>query len=225
MKLDRGTFVRRVRSGETLAGMDLRQDWTTEADPFIMDIGGFDLRDADLSRRHVQEAAGGRRWAVQFTDTTRRARRHVRVCGADLSRARLDRILGSRGDFRGAVLVGASLRSADLREANFDLADVRGADFSGANLEGATFYGANWDDSTRWPDGFQTHEGHGERPRIALPAISRSGYRARKRELARSRSDPSSGIPLEWQPSTPRSFEEVEACREPWRAAREAQGR
>ena len=126
----------------------------TEADPFIMDLSGFDLREADLSRPQLPEAAGGSRWAVQFTDTTRRARRHVRVQGADLSGARLDCVLGSRGDFRGAMLVGASLRSADLREANFELADVRGADFSGSNLEHARFYGAVSDESTVWPDGF-----------------------------------------------------------------------
>ena len=148
MTIDPKTFVKRIRARESLAGLDL-----TEADPFIMDLSGFDLRDADLSRAQLSEAAGGSRWAVRLTDTTRRARRHVRVRGADLSGARLDRILGSRGDFRGASLVGASLRSADLREANFELADVRGADFSGSNLEGARFHGVKSDESTVWPDG------------------------------------------------------------------------
>jgi uncharacterized protein YjbI with pentapeptide repeats len=135
--IDPETFVQRVRAGESLAGLDL-----TEADPFMY-LSGLDLRDADLSRPQLPEAAGGREWAVRFTDTTRRAMRHVRVRGADLSGARLDRVLGSRGDFRRALLVGASPRSADLREANFELADARGADFSGSNLEGARFHGPN----------------------------------------------------------------------------------
>ncbi|MDH3249981.1 MAG: pentapeptide repeat-containing protein [Acidimicrobiia bacterium] len=150
MVIDPETFVKRVRAGESLAGLDL-----TEADPFILDLGGLDLRDADLSRAELPEATGSREWAVRLTDTTRRARRRVRVRGADLRGARLDRILGSRGDFRGAVLVGASLRSADLREANFELADVKGADFSGSNLEDARFHGAQSDESTVWPDGFR----------------------------------------------------------------------
>lgn len=150
MTLDSDTFVRRVRARESLAGLDL-----SGVDPFIMDLSGLDLRYTDLSRAQLPEAAGGRMWAVGFTDTTRRARRHVRVRGADLTGARLDRILGSRGDFRGTLLVGASLRSADLREANFELADVRGADFSGANLDGARFSGARTDDSTTWPDDFE----------------------------------------------------------------------
>ena len=77
----------------------------------------------------------------------------MRVRNADLSGARLDRILGLRGDFRGASLVGASLRSADLREANFELAEVTGADFSGSKLEGARFHGVESDESTVWPDG------------------------------------------------------------------------
>lgn len=77
----------------------------------------------------------------------------MRVRGADLSGARLDRILGSRGDFRGGLLGGASLRSADLREANFELADLRGSDFSGSNLQGARFHGVKSDESTVWPDG------------------------------------------------------------------------
>lgn len=119
--------------------------------------------DAFVRRVHARErlegrnlnASGGRMWAVGFTDTMRRARRHVRLRVADLCGARLDRILGSQGDFRGAGLVGASLQSADLREANFELADVRGADFSGSNLEGARFYGAKSDESTVWLDGFR----------------------------------------------------------------------
>ncbi len=147
MTVDPDTLVRRFRAGESLAGLDL-----TEADPFILDLSGLDRRDADLSGSHLPHDAGGGRWAG-LSDPMRRARRHVRVRNADLSGARLDRILGLRGDFRGALLVGASLRSADLREANFELADVRGADFSGSNLDGARFHRVDSDESTVWPDG------------------------------------------------------------------------
>jgi uncharacterized protein YjbI with pentapeptide repeats len=118
-----------------------------------MDLSGFDLRDAGLSRAQLPEAAGGSRWTVQFTGTTRRARRRVRVRGADLSGARLDRILVHGETSEVLSLVGASLRSADLREADFELADVRGADFSGSNLEGARFHGVKSDESTVWPNG------------------------------------------------------------------------
>lgn len=122
MTIDSDTFVKRVRAGQSLAGLDL-----TQVDPFIMDLSDLDLRGADLSRAHLRHASGGRMWAVGFTDTTRRARRHVRVRGA----------------------------SADLRDANFELADVRGVDFPGSNLEGARFSGAKSDESTVWPDGFE----------------------------------------------------------------------
>ena len=148
--MDPDTFVRRVRVGESLAGLDL-----TEADPFIMDLGGLDLRGADLSNAHLPEATGGMYWPYGFAEPHRRARRRVRVRGADLSGAKLDRILGKNADCAEARLVGATLISADLREANFELADVRGADFSGANLEGARFHGATLDESTVWPDGFR----------------------------------------------------------------------
>jgi len=143
--IDPKTFVKRVRARESLAGLDL-----TEADPFIMDLSGLDLRDAGLSGAHLPEAAGGR---CSSPTPPRRTRRHVRVRGADLSGARLDRILVHGETSEVLSLVGASLRSADLREADFELADVRGADFSGSNLEGARFHGVKSDESTVWPNG------------------------------------------------------------------------
>ena len=149
MKLDLDSFVRRVRSGGSLAGMDLR-----EVDPFTMDLGGLDLRNADLSRSRKPYESGGKFWPYGFTDPVRKAWRHVRLRGADLSGARLDRILGADGDFRGANLVGASLVDADLRNADFTMADLSGADLTGANLDHARLLKTVFDDQTRWPEGF-----------------------------------------------------------------------
>ena len=149
MKLDRDTFVRRVRSGASLAGMDLR-----DVDPFTMNLGGLDLRNADLSRDQQPYETGGAFWPSGFRDSVRKAWRHVRLRGADLSGARLDRILGEDGDFREAKLIGASLVEADLRNADFTMADLRGADLFGCDLTGARLLKTTWDDDTRWPEGF-----------------------------------------------------------------------
>ena len=143
-------FVERVRRQESLAGADLRQ-----ADPFTVDLSGFDLRETDVSRTRRPYVTGGPFWPGGFRDPVRKAWRHVRVRGADLSGARLDRILGKDGDFGEAKLVGSSLVEAGLRDADFTMADVRGADFTGSDLAGATFYGATSDETTVWPDGFR----------------------------------------------------------------------
>ena len=148
--LDLDSFVRRVRAGDSLAGMDLR-----EVDPFTMNLGGLDLHDADLSRSRKPYESGGRFWPFGFTDPVRKAWRHVRLRGADLSGARLDRILGADGDFRGAKLVGASLVDADLRNADFTMADLSGADLTGANLDHARMFNTVLDEATGWPEGFE----------------------------------------------------------------------
>ncbi len=149
MAIDLDTFVNRVRAGESLAGQDLRR-----VDPFAMDLGKLDLHDADLSRSERPLETGGEFWPSGFSEPFRKARRHVRVGGSDLSGARLDRILGEGGDFRAAKLAGASLVEADLRNADFTMADLSGADLTGAALDGAKLYAAVFDDATRWPDGF-----------------------------------------------------------------------
>ena len=146
--MELSAFIEKVRRRESLAGHDL-----TGVDPFAMDLGGIDLKGADLSREHVPVAAGGTYWPSS-SDSARRMRRRVRLRGADLGGANLDRILGEFGDLRGAHLRDASLVEADLRHADLTLADLSGADLTGANLQGAMMAGAKWDDMTRWPEEF-----------------------------------------------------------------------
>ena len=143
-------FIERVRRRDSLAGADLR-----DADPFIVDLTVMDLREADLSRVTLPYETGEKRWSSGLTDPVRMARRHVRLRGADLTGARLDRILGGDGDFREARLVRASLVEADLQYADFTLADLTGADFTGADLERARLLATVYDGTTRWPDGFE----------------------------------------------------------------------
>lgn len=142
-------FIASVKSNESLAGADLRA-----VDPFSMDLGGLDLRGADLSRHERPLATGGRFWPFGFAEPYRKARRRVRVRGANLAGARLVRILGSAGDFRDANLANTSFVEADLRDADFTGADLTGADLTGADLAGAKLYAVTHDGTTRWPEGF-----------------------------------------------------------------------
>ena len=67
-----------------------------------------------------------------------------------MTKEELDKVLESHkkwldGDSAGkrAVLLGANLRGADLRDANLIYADLRGADLRDANLHGADLRGAD----------------------------------------------------------------------------------
>ena len=93
--ISREAFIDRVRSEASLAELDLR-----EADPFLLDLSGRDLRNADLSRRRLPYATGGNVWAG-VSDPARKSIRRVRLRGSDLSGARLDRILGARRRLHG----------------------------------------------------------------------------------------------------------------------------
>lgn len=59
--------------------------------------------------------------------------------GADLIGARLRGADLQKANLRGAYLIGADLRDADLRQADLIGADLRDADLRGANLTGALF--------------------------------------------------------------------------------------
>lgn len=136
MTLDLDTFVRRVRSGESLVGMDLR-----DGDPFIMSLGDLDLRTADLSRDQQP-------WSVQAERLSRlgaegRAPCTRAGCGVE---ARPD----PGGERR--LPGGEAGRGIDDRgrsaEAEFTMADL-----SGAHLTGSDLTGVRPDRDTRWPDG------------------------------------------------------------------------
>lgn len=145
--MNRGELLEKLRAGESLREVDL-----TEADPLYADFEGVDLTGADLSRTEVPPGVTGKTWPFGFAESYRAPRWRARFSGATLDRARLDRIIGWKGDFRGASLCGATLTEADLTDADFTRADLRGADLSGARIEGADFTDATWDDTTTWPE-------------------------------------------------------------------------
>jgi len=147
--MNRGELLERLKAGESLREVDL-----TEADPLYADFEGVDLTGADLSRTEVPAGVTGKAWPRGFADSYRAPRWRARFSDATLDRAKLDRIVGWKGDFRGARLRNASLTEADLTDADFTGADLTGADLSGSVLDGARFDAARWDDTTRWPDGF-----------------------------------------------------------------------
>jgi len=77
--------------------------------------------------------------------------------GADLIGARLRGADLAKANLRGAYLIGADLRQADLRQADLIGADLRDADLRGADLTGALFLtqaqvnAARGDHATRLP--------------------------------------------------------------------------
>ena len=144
--MNRGELLEKLEAGESLRGMDL-----TGADPLYADFVGVDLTGADLSRAEIPAGVSGKAWPRGFADSYRAPRWRARFADATLDRAKLDRIVGWKGDFRRASLRQASLVEADLTDADFTGADLTGADLSGAQIEGADFSGATWDDTTTWP--------------------------------------------------------------------------
>ena len=145
--MNRSELLEKLKAGESLREVDL-----TEADPLYADFESVDLTGADLSRSEVPAGVTGKAWPYGFADSYRAPRWRARFSGATLDRARLDRIVGWKGDFRGARLRDASLVEADLTDADFSRADLRGANLSGARIEGADFTDAVWDDTTTWPE-------------------------------------------------------------------------
>jgi uncharacterized protein YjbI with pentapeptide repeats len=80
--------------------------------------------------------------------------------GADLIGAKLKGADLRGADLRGAYLIGADLRGADLRRADLIGADLRDTDLRGADLTGAIFLtqtqvnAARGDSATKLPEGF-----------------------------------------------------------------------
>lgn len=145
--MNRGELLEKLKAGESLREVDL-----SGADPLHADFEGADLTGANLSRAEVPAGVTGKAWPYGFADSYRAPRWRARFSGATLDRARLDRIVGWKGDFRGARLREASLVEADLTDADFSRADLRGANLSGARIEGTDFTDAVWDDTTTWPE-------------------------------------------------------------------------
>ncbi|MER7500899.1 pentapeptide repeat-containing protein [Nonomuraea pusilla] len=118
------------------------------------------LRDVDLHFSDLTE--------VSFVgvDLTRADLTGVRLAGAiladailyqaDLRDAVLTGVIAEGVDLRGTDLSKADLRNANLRGARMDYADLRGATLTGAVLAGASLNRVVFDETTAWPDGFDT---------------------------------------------------------------------
>ncbi|MFF4622282.1 pentapeptide repeat-containing protein [Nonomuraea jabiensis] len=118
------------------------------------------LRDADFHFSDLTEAA------FVGADLTRADLTGVRLAGAiladaifyqaDLRDAVLTGAIAEGIDLRGADLTKADLRNANLRGARLDYGDLRGASLAGAVLTGASLKRVVFDETTAWPDGFDT---------------------------------------------------------------------
>ncbi|MEV4576509.1 pentapeptide repeat-containing protein [Nonomuraea jabiensis] len=80
---------------------------------------------------------------------------------ADLASARprdavLTGVIAEGIDLRGTDLSKADLRNANLRGARLDYGDLRGATLTGAVLTGASLKRVVFDETTAWPDDFDT---------------------------------------------------------------------
>lgn len=164
--MTRGELLEKLEAGESLREVDL-----TEADPLYADFEGVDLTGADLSRTQVPAGVTGNTWPYGLADSYRAPRWRARFSGATLDGAKLNRIVGWKGDFRSARLRDASMVEADLTDADFRDADLRGADLTGARIEGADFTGAIWDETTTWPEEAPPGDRRPARLRDSGPAL------------------------------------------------------
>ena len=67
------------------------------------------------------------------------------LCGADLRGADLRDAILINADLRGAILINADLRGANLNDADLSNVALSGADLCGADLSGADLRGTNLD--------------------------------------------------------------------------------
>lgn len=129
-------------------------------------LGPRELRELDIAawRAHVNalllQSSELVRAEARQRPKSRPGRRRTFERGADLIGAKLRNADLQGANLRGAYLIAADLRDADLRGADLIGADCRDADFAGADLSGALFLtqpqlqAAKGDDRTRLPSGF-----------------------------------------------------------------------
>ncbi len=130
---------RRIREGESLAGLDLSD----------VDLSGFDLSGQKLAGSRLDRAVL-KRCRMRGIDLT-----GASLEGADLSEAELDDAMLERTNLVSAKLTGASLRGAFLTDANLTTCDLRRANLDQASgqrtmvcrarLDGASLCGARLD--------------------------------------------------------------------------------
>jgi uncharacterized protein YjbI with pentapeptide repeats len=114
-----------------------------------LQLGGCDLRDADLRGLDLAEAN------LAGADLRGAAMEGAQLAGADLSAALMDGARLDGANLRHARLVGASFRQAQLSGAHLEQALLHGARFEGAHLpharlNGARLHDAHFDGATLW---------------------------------------------------------------------------
>jgi uncharacterized protein YjbI with pentapeptide repeats len=142
------------------------------------DLASARLRDVDLHFSDLTEAS------FVGADLTRADLTGVRLAGAiladailyqaDLRDAVLTGAIAEGIDLRGTDLSKADLRNANLSGARLDYSDLRGATLSGAVLIGASLKRVVFDETTAWPDGFDTSLIRPARPRSLQPIRPRT---------------------------------------------------
>ena len=153
---------------------------------------GTDLRATNLCWAHLEDAnlfevnlAGAQLFEAKLAG--------VNMKDADLTGAKLESAELSGARLPGALLTNAVLHSANCRGADLTGADMRRCDLRGTVLVGATLVnaqleGAVYDDSTVFPDGYET-DGSGMvflGPAADLSRISLENFEFRGENLSRA---------------------------------------
>jgi indole-3-glycerol phosphate synthase len=151
--------------GADLTGGDLRAACLRGAD-----LSDAILIDADLRDGTLLKASGMSGTSGGFAPTAADVGRVI-AHRADLSRAKLARLLALQTDFTDARLRGAQLAGADLRNAVLTGASLAEADLSGADLAGATLRGSDLSHATWAGANFAEADLSGARDAVALPVL------------------------------------------------------
>ena len=162
-ELSHAVFEGACLARSNLFGANLESAQMRECDLTRADLRGVTLNGANLECANLHEA-DIRNGFILFRDKNGNLIpmrdgaaeiSDVNLSGADLSGAKLGRVIGPRtnlsnANFKNAKLVAANLADSDVRGAIFTGADLTDADmsgcvFQGANLSGAILYNTNLD--------------------------------------------------------------------------------
>jgi len=156
--------------GAGLSAANLRRATLVEADLQGARLGGAVLHRARLASANLQEArlAGANLREARLDNAGLQG---AQLVGADLQDARLERANLHHATLVSANLQGAILSAANLQGARLDGSDLQGATLIDADLQGAILRGANLrdarlfgvdlrgaqvDETTIWPEGFNS---------------------------------------------------------------------
>jgi uncharacterized protein YjbI with pentapeptide repeats len=142
--LGKATFAEGTARGASFAGADLRNT------RFVLGIilDGCDLKGARLGQTLLRGCS------MVEADLAEVDASLCDFSDADLTRAKMRKLIGKSCLFIRTKLLGTDLRSADLMSACLQKARLGGADFRGANLFRTDFARAVGDDQTRFGDAY-----------------------------------------------------------------------